>query len=108
MVSGLLPLVFLAAYAGLCLLAVLTNQHLLKAFATQRPDLVRKHLPECATRGRHPNKLFFFLKPSTAKILAAEPQLLQLRNRLVWLVWCLAIYLMVLAGLLVLAAVVKP
>ncbi len=107
MVSGWLPLLLLIAYGALCLAAVYVNQRLLRMFLTKRPDLVARYLPEAAIHGRHPKKLFFFLKPSTAKLLADDPELLRLRQRFIWLLWCIPLYLLLIALFIVLAMVLK-
>src|SRR5512137_1721717 len=107
MMGGWLPLLLLFVYGGLCLSAVLCNQRLLRLFLTKRPDLVARHLPEAFGRWRHPRKLFFFLKPSTAKVLADDQELLQLRTRLIRIIWCIPLYLIITAGLMILAMALK-
>ncbi len=90
--TGLLPFLTVFAYGALCCAVVFTNHQLLKAFLKKRPDLMLKHCPELGASGRHPKKLFFFMRPSTAGILSDDPELLRLRNRLVKLVWCIPIF----------------
>jgi len=107
MMGGWLPLFLLFAYGGLCFAAVLCNQRLLRLFRMKRPDLVTRYLPEASNQLRHPRKLFFFLKPSTAKILADDQELLQLRTRLICIIWCIPFYLIVTAVLMILAIVLK-
>jgi hypothetical protein len=105
MVAHWLPVIFFGFYALLTVALVLTNQKLLKGFVNKRPDLVGTHFPEAGVAGRDPRKLFFFLKSSTANILADDAQLLRLRNRLVWLVRTMVLSLSLLAISIVLALI---
>ena len=107
MVSWNLPLLLLIVYGSICFAGVFVNQRLVSRFRTKRPDLVAKYLPEASDRLAHPKKLVFFLKPSTAKILADDQELLRLRNRLVWLVVCIPVFLIVTAVLMVLVVTLK-
>ncbi|MFH0794167.1 MAG: hypothetical protein V2A74_09065, partial [bacterium] len=69
------------------------GHRLLNRFRTKRPDLVVDYLPEAANHFAHPSKFFFFLKPSSAKLLADEPELLRLRKIFIWLLWSIVLYL---------------
>jgi len=102
MTSEWLTLLLLMSYLGLCVAAVLINQRLLKVFTAKRPDLVAKYLPEATVRNRHPQKFFFFLKPSAAKILAGEAELLKLRRYLIWLSVCILVFLLIIVIMMIL------
>ena len=104
---GAVAIVLFVGYLGLCLASVFVNQRLLRQFVTKRPDLAAKYLPEAAGSLAHPKKLLFFLKPVAAKILSGDQELLQLRNRLVSLVWGLVLYLILILVLMLVAATIK-
>lgn len=108
MITGWIPLLLFATYMGLTLAAVFTNHRLLRMFVAKRPDLVRKHFPEAAVEGRNPTKLFFFLRPSTATLLANDQQLSRLRNRLVCLLYSLLTLLFLIVILMLIALNLKP
>ena len=91
----------------LCLCAAITwiGHRLLNRFRTRRPDLVANYLPEAADHFRHPSKLFFFLRPTTVKILSGEPELLRLRRWLIRLLWAVPIFFVCAAAFLILLSV---